>query len=205
MMTRYHFDYIEIEHPALVSFADLARAFCTAVERGQSGAVDAFAAELHGLIAKLYAHALELPSTDVLYSQNDAEEEDVENDGSASGPDPDRLDANAWRDLYSELSEQFNSANRYREVFDPYEASEEEPVTGSLADDVADIYQDVRSGLLKWERGESGPALWEWRFNFEVHWGEHATGALRALHAWASWWDGPWPTGQAYRRQGGAS
>jgi hypothetical protein len=24
--------------------------------------------------------------------------------------------------------------------------------------------------------------VWEWRFHFDVHWGEHAVDALRALH-----------------------
>jgi hypothetical protein len=25
-------------------------------------------------------------------------------------------------------------------------------------------------------------AIWEWRFHFEWHWGDHAIDALRALH-----------------------
>ncbi|HNC43525.1 MAG TPA: DUF5063 domain-containing protein [Acidobacteriota bacterium] len=25
-------------------------------------------------------------------------------------------------------------------------------------------------------------AAWEWRFLFEIHWGQHLTGAQRALH-----------------------
>ena len=66
-------------------------------------------------------------------------------------------------------------------------------VTGSLADDIADVYRDLRTGLRKWQRGESGGALWEWRFNFEAHWGQHADDALRAIHSLSAWHDHPWP------------
>ena len=27
-------------------------------------------------------------------------------------------------------------------------------------------------------------ALWEWGFNFQAHWGEHASSAIRALHCY---------------------
>ena len=32
--------------------------------------------------------------------------------------------------------------------------------------------------------GQAGlsSAIWHWRYNFEVHWGDHAIDALRALH-----------------------
>jgi hypothetical protein len=70
----------------------------------------------------------------------------------------------------------------YAEIFDPYEQPAR-PVTGHLADDIGDIYSDVARGLMLCDRGQSDEALWEWGFNFRIHWGEHATGAIRALHA----------------------
>ncbi len=72
----------------------------------------------------------------------------------------------------------------YGEVFDPLTIPPEEPVIGSIADDVIDIYRDVVTGLRAFERGDLPNARWEWGFNFAHHWGEHATGAIRALHAW---------------------
>lgn len=77
----------------------------------------------------------------------------------------------------------------YSEVFDAYEQPRDEPVTGCLSDDFADIYLDLAEGLTKWNRGEHGEAVWHWRFSFNMHWGEHASGALRALHALAAWHD----------------
>ena len=72
----------------------------------------------------------------------------------------------------------------YWEVFDPLHDPAEEPVVGSIADDIGDIYRDVARGLVLFELGERAEALWEWGFNFRTHWGAHATGAMRALHAY---------------------
>ena len=72
----------------------------------------------------------------------------------------------------------------YGEVFDPLTIPSEEPVIGSIADDIIDIYRDVVTGLRAYRLGDLANARWEWAFNFAHHWGEHATGAIRALHAW---------------------
>lgn len=72
----------------------------------------------------------------------------------------------------------------YWEVFDPVATPCEEPVAGSIVDDLGDIYRDVARGLVLFESGDRDEALWEWAFNFRIHWGAHATGALRALHAY---------------------
>lgn len=72
----------------------------------------------------------------------------------------------------------------YWEVFDPIATPSEEPVAGSIVDDLNDIYRDVARGLVLFEAGDRDEALWEWAFHFRIHWGQHVTGALRALHAY---------------------
>jgi Domain of unknown function (DUF5063) len=74
----------------------------------------------------------------------------------------------------------FHEKDIYWEVSDPYEASE--PVCGSLTDDLLDVYADVRRGLDLWDGSHQQAAIWEWRFHFDIHWGDHAVDALRALH-----------------------
>ncbi|WP_106532558.1 DUF5063 domain-containing protein [Planomicrobium soli] len=71
--------------------------------------------------------------------------------------------------------------NVYSEIFDPYH--NETQVNGCLEDDIIDIYSNIKIGLLLYEQGHSSEAVWEWKFGFEVHWGEHATSAIRALHS----------------------
>lgn len=76
----------------------------------------------------------------------------------------------------------FEDKDTYREVFDPYQQEENEPVAGSLADDVLDVYRDIRRGLMFWDASQTRNTIWKWRFHFDVHWGDHAVDALRALH-----------------------
>lgn len=81
----------------------------------------------------------------------------------------------------------FGPRDLYWQVFDPYEDGAE-PSVGSLTDDVLDIYSDVKTGLLIYERGSEDDrvdAVWHWKFDFQAHWGDHLVDALRALH-WAS-------------------
>ena len=82
-----------------------------------------------------------------------------------------------------------------REIFDPYAEPTDGEVRGDIIDDLGDIYRDLQRGLVHWGSGASGAALWEWRFNFQVHWAEHATSALRAIFALSAWRDVPWPSG----------
>jgi hypothetical protein len=74
----------------------------------------------------------------------------------------------------------FEEFESYWEVFDPYKL--DQPVAGSLSDDLLDVYRDVRRGLALWESPHDAAAIWEWRFSLESHWGDHAVDALRALH-----------------------
>ena len=69
----------------------------------------------------------------------------------------------------------------YWEVFEPYHL--DEPVCGSLTDDILDIYGDVKEGILLYERNEHIEAIWHWKFNFDTHWGHHAVDAIRVLHS----------------------
>ncbi len=72
----------------------------------------------------------------------------------------------------------------YWDVFDPLE--EDAPGLNSLADDLADIYRDLKDGLVLYEGGKHLRAVWEWRFRFQIHWGAHLTGAQRAIHSYLS-------------------
>ena len=59
----------------------------------------------------------------------------------------------------------------------------EEPVCGSLADDLSDIASDLQRGIEEYDRGKVGNAAFEWSFGFRHHWGDHAVDAIRYLHS----------------------
>jgi hypothetical protein len=70
----------------------------------------------------------------------------------------------------------------YSEIYNPLPVpADGEPVVGNLADDLADVYRDVVTGLRLHEAGRENDALWHWTFNLRHHWGEHAISAIRAF------------------------
>jgi len=73
----------------------------------------------------------------------------------------------------------------YGEIFSPL-VPPDEPVVGDLADDLVDIYRDVAAGLALYDAGRIDDAIWQWGFNFQIHWGKHASSAIRALHCYLS-------------------
>ena len=83
----------------------------------------------------------------------------------------------------------FNNAlqlplDQYGEVFNPLNVPPDSSLIASLADDIADIYRDVVTGLRYFQAGHREEAAWQWAFLLHVHWGEHVTGAMRALEGW---------------------
>jgi hypothetical protein len=173
--------------PALVAFAGLAEAFCTRLDDAGSRPEELLDA-VHRLLPQLYAGALLLPPTSLLY---DDDGESSERYGDAP---PGEVEHRPAAGL-PRLSELLGERTYYREVFNPYADVSEEEVTGDILDDLDDIYRDLRRGLLHWRAGQAGHALWHWRFHFEIHWGEHATSALRALFALSAFRGMPWPEG----------
>lgn len=98
-------------------------------------------------------------------------------------PEAERSDREHTRAQPRTLAVSFGKDDNYREVFNAYE--EDEPVVGSLIDDLQDIDHDLACGLVIARGGAEDDlrdAAWEWRMGYFSHWGEHATSALRALY-----------------------
>jgi hypothetical protein len=74
----------------------------------------------------------------------------------------------------------------YWDVFDPLK--EEPAVYNTLFDDLSDIYRDLKEGLLLFTKGQVVEAVWDWRFNFTTHWGNHLTGAQRVIQSYFSFY-----------------
>lgn len=124
-------------------------------------------------ITRLYAAALELPAL------KDNSEYDTN-----------RVEDAEWRVVLAIAARL--PFDYYGEVFNPLPVPPEAPCVGSLADDIADIYRDVVSGLRTYRAGRPNLAVEQWTFWLESHWGEHATSAIRALHCWLARNDPGW-------------
>jgi uncharacterized protein DUF5063 len=143
-------------------FEQLARRFCDFCERETSEGREAFVAELERHLVTLYGAALELIPAD-------PPEEDAP-----------PVAHEEWRAVYDRVAARLGAPGAYWLVYDPF--VEEAPVLSQLADDVADIYRDIRAGLALLDRRPAEAPSWEWRSTFDSHWGRHAASAIYALH-----------------------
>ena len=148
------------------SFADAAAAFCAWCEQPARGDSDTDARTAIRHLSRLYSLALELripPDPDP----------DLDGEGT---------DAATSRAVFERCSELPFSV--YSVVFDPHVVPPEKPVVGDLGVDLAEIHSELVDGLTLHRAGHVTEAECEWRESFELHWGRHASSALRALHCW---------------------
>lgn len=143
--------------PVVTTFVCRVREFCSFIEEAAKSPLHERMLNARQRLLDLYSAAVLLPNVE---PASDGKE--------PPSPTP----PEGWQS--------FEAFETYWEVFDPYEM--EEPVAGSLSDNLLDVFRDVRRGLRQWEHGEEAAAIWGWRFSFETHWGDHAVDALRALH-----------------------
>lgn len=148
---------------AIDRFALAARAFIVWAESPGTDDPHAEATFARASVIALIAAAIELPGGDC-----DNEAPDI--------PDEE------YQRIYKRLGAL--PFNYYSECFNPLAVPPEEPVVADLADDLADIWRDVRGGLLLYESGSPEGAAWYWSNHFSFHWGHHATAALYALQTW---------------------
>ena len=148
----------------VMSFADIARRYCEWAEGSPLGPGEDLLTARH-LLAELHVAAIDLP----------------ENSPDTEGAD-DRTLPKQWHAVCKRFSNL--PIGGYWDVFDPLK--NDSPVFNTLWDDLTDIYRDLKEGLILFDSGEIDEALWEWRFNFQIHWGQHLTCAQRAIHSYFS-------------------
>ena len=148
----------------VLAFRTAAEQFCAWVEVPAEDAEQ----ELHLAmrhVSELYTLALAMPGADP--------------DPSVPDQSLDKNDHEAVYMRFKRLPFQY-----YGEVFDTTRVPPEEPTVGDLADDLLDIYTDVKGGLAYFAKGHPEQAVFHWKFTWGVHWGRHPTSALRAMHCW---------------------
>jgi hypothetical protein len=117
-------------------------------------------------LLELYSCVLRLPAT-----------EPTENENPPVAP----YSTAARAAVYERLKEKLGTSGIYWEIFDSTTFSE--PIKGSLADDISDIYFDLKESVYLADRNaRPEDTLWEMRFSFSSHWGRHLTSALRAIY-----------------------
>lgn len=93
---------------------------------------------------------------------------------------PNLSDLDARFDIYAELHRLLGRRDGYWMEFDV--ACDGQCMTGSLADDLTDIYCELKHGLSTLEQ-EPQRACSDLRASFMVHWGQHLVDAERHLYS----------------------
>lgn len=152
--------------PEVETFVRAAREYCAAVE-GLTGERKpaALARVLVPVLAGLVAAGCALPHVEP-----------------AATAVPDFISRDRWFQRFEQLGEVLGRADLYWSNLD---TTTEAPVSaGSLADDLTDIWRDLRHGLDALDTGSDWhDVVFEWRLSFIAHWGRHAVDARRPLHA----------------------
>ncbi len=148
--------------PDLQEMAEIARDYCALIERAGLGS-GSWLRDLAGLLPRLHAaiKRLEMPGADGGHSLV--------------------ADLDARFELFSHLRELLGERDGYWLEFDV--TCEDQQMTGSLADDLTDIYCELKHGLRLLDgAGGPGRALEGWRRGFRMHWGQHLLDAERHLY-----------------------
>jgi hypothetical protein len=161
-------------------FRPVAQRFCSLVDSSVTLDKTEFLVELYRMIPELIGEAMRLPGVESAVADNEVE--NPETLMSQTKPKA-RIGHEEWSQLYKALQEKLGDWNLYWQVFDPIK--ENEAIRGSLADDIADIYRDLKEGI---EHMESDKVLlrdiiFVWRYGFYSHWGRHAINALNTIHS----------------------
>ena len=149
--------------PTHKALFEVAEEYCCLIESAQADDND-WLASLSRLLPRLHALVAAL---------------DPITAGVGQGSDAD-LDSRF--ELFSHLHQTLGERDSYWLEYDSPRGSL--PASGSLADDLTDIYYDLKLGLDRLD-AESDPwrTLRDWQAGFSVHWGQHLVDAERHLYA----------------------
>ena len=90
-----------------------------------------------------------------------------------------------WEYVQSNIHRKMGFHDEYREVFDPLTHEQVEQSTGSVSDNLADIYQDLKDFITLYNIGTEeimNNAVWACQLSFEEFWGLKLLSALKAIH-----------------------
>ena len=168
-MTEENLNHI-VYSASVIEFATIANEYCNFIENNQSFSREQFFDKLQKLLPLLYYKVSLLPEVD---------DEDVDT--------PEKVVTEVdYNFLLNRLSSKLGAFDSYLEVFDPGMQFSESPVEASIAENLCDIYQDLKDFIFAYRMGTTEimtDALWECRNNFREYWGQKLVNGLRAIHS----------------------
>ncbi len=155
--------------PAIERFYRDAKDYCAFIDSFAQGKPDHLYEKLLYLLSTLSKDVLDLPF-DMPDDDKHHDKHDVSHD--------------EWHDI-ANLIGKVISAELMR-LTERHEGDEDGISRAeTLWDDISDIYRDLARGIRLYEIGTSNEvagAIWEWKWGYENHWGNHLFRALHTVH-----------------------
>lgn len=153
----------------MVEFVRAANGYCGFLETlsGQEG--KAFIAEAVSWFSGVYASYVKLGATEPVG--------DVQGELTVSEQE--------WSRIYQRISMVLGAYNDFLRLAETDEFDDSELVTHTIAEDAADVYQELRDFTTIYSRGleeQMNDAAWELGERFAEHWGKKLLRSLLALH-----------------------
>ena len=152
-----------------VEFVTVAAEFCAYIERANDHTRKEFIGTLLKLLPLLYIKAQMLPDGEPM--------------------NEDELETFVTEETYEvvrlTLTDILAQYDTYLDVFVAEMKYSDTPVTKSISEDLADIYQDVKNFVTQFQIGINETmhdAILECREHFRLYWGQTLVNTLRALH-----------------------
>jgi hypothetical protein len=153
----------------VVEFVTVGVQFCSFLENTENITRSEMTDKLSKLLPLLYLKASLLPGVEA--------EGDVYTEVTVTEDD--------YNYIASKLLAIYKSDDVYLEVFEEDMKFSDTPISASISENIADIYQDIKNFVAVYEQGleESiDEAVFACRENFATYWGQKLVNVLRALH-----------------------
>ena len=158
-------------------FGLVAERFCSLKDSAATPDRTKFLVQVYRMLPDLIGEAIRLLAEEY----DDDADDDPETPMYQFRPEA-RIKHEEWDQLYRALKEKLGDWNLYWQVFDP--TKDNEAIHGTLADDLAGIYCDLKDGirLVEQRQAPAEDIIDGWRNGFDTHWGRHAINALKTIH-----------------------
>ncbi len=156
--------------PLVIEFVAVANEYCNFTENALSFSKRDFLEKSALVLPLLYYKASLLPRLDSAFEEGNEK----------------YVTENQYEFIRLSVLSKLGSHNDYQEVYDPVYRDTRENTHGSLAEDLADIYQDMKDFIMVYRAGTveiMQEAIFEVKTSFDQYWGQRLVNALRVIHS----------------------
>ncbi|MCD4768707.1 MAG: DUF5063 domain-containing protein [Bacteroidales bacterium] len=153
----------------VIEFTAVANEYCSFLGTSSEYTGEQILLFMQRLLPLLYSKSLSLPRVEPMMEESHEKSVTEEE----------------WQAIDERIVVKLGEADDFPEVFDNRVSESELPVIGSIAENLADIFQDLKDYLVVYSMGTTdlmNDALWECKENFRLSWGQKLLSALRAVH-----------------------